>query len=86
MKKMIITAVIATLFFLVAGCTIKVIPLNYGRVPLPPTSLEFNTYGSGWGWPFVYWPGVSWGQYYHYYPYQSYGYYPYQHQHYRHYK
>lgn len=75
MKKIIlVVVVIATLFFLV-GCTIHVVPLNDGRIPLPPASygVEFNTYGSGWGWPFLRWPGIGWG-YYGGYGYPHYGY------------
>jgi hypothetical protein len=61
MKKIVIFMAIAALFF--SGCMIKVIPLNDGRIPLPPASsgLEFHTYGSGWGWPLLRSPGVSWG-------------------------
>jgi len=66
MKKIVLFAAIALLF---SGCAIHVVPLNDGRVPLPPANygLEFNTYGSGWGWPFLYGPGVSWGQRSYYY-------------------
>ncbi len=76
MKKI----VLFILIWLITGCMIRVIPLNDGRIPLPPASsgLEFNTYGSGWGWPFVPYPGVSWGGYG---GYQNYGYnLPYQYQ------
>ena|SRR3989344_5696511 len=73
MKKLVLI-VIATLFFM--GCTIHVVPLNDGRIALPSASygMEFNTYGAGWGWPFLRSPGVGWGhggyygnQYRHYY-------------------
>ena len=79
MKRIVLLIVIV---WLLSGCVIHVIPLNDGRIPLPPATsgLEFNTHGSGWGWPFVPYPGVSWG----YGGYQNYGYnLPYQYRPYR---
>lgn len=79
MKKIALFLAIAAM--LISGCAIKVMPLNDGRVPLP-YGAEFNTYGSGWLWPFMPWPGVSWGyrNYYDYYDYYyGYSYSPYRH-------
>jgi len=72
MKKI----VLYILVWLIAGCAIYVVPLNDGRIPLPPASygVEFNTYGSGWGWPFLRSPGVSWGHRGYYYGSYPYGY------------
>jgi len=69
MRNLIIGSIIVMVMVSLVGCAIHVIPLNDGRVPLPPATygMEFNTYGSGWGWPFLYWPGVSWGQRSYYY-------------------
>ncbi|MDO8743313.1 MAG: hypothetical protein Q7J30_02040 [Candidatus Azambacteria bacterium] len=79
MKKTVLI-VVTTFFFL--GCAIYV-PSPHSRTPLPSVEygIEFNTYSSGWGWPFLRWPGIGWGHYGYGgyyggygYPYYGYGY------------
>ena len=70
MRNLIIGSIIVMVMVSLVGCAIYVVPLNDGRVPLPPAAygMEFNTYGSGWGWPFLRSPGIGWGQRGYYYP------------------